>query len=80
MIIYLRKDNWNNFYIINHVPGQAAVLQSFVSDAEPSQLLPPPDGAGLLHVLVLDCCPVPQVLVQVEYSDHVAHMPLTKCN
>ena len=56
----------------------AAVLQSVVSDVEPSQLLPPPDGGGLAHVLVLDFVPVPHVLVQLEYSPHSLHSPLVE--
>ena len=50
----------------NHLPGHAEVLQSVISDDEPGQLLPPPDGAGFVHVLVLDFCPVPHVFVHVE--------------
>ena len=62
----------------NHLPGHAEVLQSVISDVEPGQSLPPPDGAGLLHVLVLDFCPVPHVLVHVEYAPHAVHIPFTK--
>lgn len=51
---------------MNYVPGQLIVLQLAVSDDDPTQLLPPFDGAGFVHVLVLDCVPVPHVLVQVE--------------
>ena len=53
-----------------------------VSEEDPAQLLPPPDGAGLVHVLVLDCCPVPHVLEHVEYAPHALHIPLTEkyCN
>ena len=50
----------------NHLPVHAEVLQSVISDDEPGQLLPPPDGAGFVHVLVLDFCPVPHVFVHVE--------------
>ena len=53
------------------------VLQFVVSEEDPTQLLPPPEGAGLVHALVLDCCPVPQVLEHVEYAPHALHMPLT---
>ena len=54
------------------------MLQSVISDVEPGQLLPPPDGAGLLQVLVLDFCPVPHVLEHVEYAPHALHIPLTE--
>ena len=53
-----------------NIPGQAAVLQLAVSDDEPSQSLPPPAGAGLVQVRVLDFAPVPHVFVQEEYSLH----------
>ena len=61
----------------NHVPGQALVLQSVVSVFEPVQSLPPPDGAGLVQVLLLNFFPVPQLLEHVEYSLHSAHLPFT---
>ena len=54
------------------------MLQSVISDDEPGQLLPPPDGTGLVHVLVLDFSPVPHVLVHVEYAPHAVHIPFTK--
>ena len=56
------------------------MLQSVISDVEPGQLLPPPDGAGFVHVLVLDIFPVPHVLVHVEYAPHALHIPFTKNN
>ena len=62
----------------NYLPGHAEVLQSVSSDVEPGQLLPPPDGAGLVQVLVLDFSPVPHVLVHVEYAPHAVHIPLTE--
>ena len=68
----------NVIYRYDHVPGHAEVLQSVISDVEPGQLLPAPDGAGLLQVLFLDFCPVPHVLVHVEYAPHAVHIPFTK--
>ena len=62
----------------NYIPGQVFVLQFVVSEEDPAQLLPPPDGAGLLHVLVLDFCPVPHVLVHVVYAPHALHIPFTE--
>ena len=58
------------------------MLQSVISDDEPGQLLPPFDGEGLVHVLVLDFPPVPHVLVHDEYAPHALHIPLTEkyCN
>ena len=56
----------NSIYRYNHLPGHAEVLQSVISDVEPVQFLPPYDGAGLLHALVLDFCPVPHVLEHDE--------------
>ena len=68
----------NRILISNHLPGHGDVLQSTISDAVPKQLLPPFDGAGFVHVLVLDFCPVPHVLVHVEYSPHALHIPFTE--
>ena len=45
---------------------------------DPVQLLPPCAGAGLVHVLVLDFVPVPQVLEHDEYDVYVVHPPFTK--
>ena len=75
---FLNQHNLNSIDILNHLPGHAEVLQSVSSDVEPGQLLPPPDGAGLLHVLVLDFCPVPHVLVHVVYAPHALHIPFTE--
>ena len=63
-------------------PGQGFVLQFVVSEEDPEQSLPPPDGAGFVHVLVLDCCPVPHVLEHVECTPHALHIPFTEkyCN
>ena len=77
-MVFVLNDNHYIFSKSNHVPGQAFVLQSTVTVFEPVQSLPPPDGAGLLHVLVLDFCPVPHVLVHVEYAPHAVHIPFTK--
>ena len=54
------------------------MLQLADSDAEPTQLLPPPDGAGLVHVLVLDFVPDPHVLEQAEYDPQALHCPFTE--
>ena len=68
----------NSIHISNHLPGHGDVLQSTISDAEPKQLRPPLDGAGFVHVLVLDIFPVPHVLVHVEYAPHALHIPFTE--
>ena len=67
------KANLNNRSRISDIPGQQLSLQYAVSDDEPTQSLPPADGAGLVHVLVLDFDPVPQVFVHIEYSPHALH-------
>ena len=72
------RHNLISIYCYNHLPVHAEVLQSVISDDEPGQLLPPPDGGGLVHVLVLDFSPVPHVLVHDEYAPHTLHIPLTK--
>ena len=51
----------NNFCI--RLPGHILVLQVVVDDVDPTQVLPPFDGAGLLQVLVWVLNPVPQVFV-----------------
>ena len=53
------------------------VLQSAISDDEPSQSLPPSDGEGFVHVLVLDFVPVPHVFEHSVYSPHSVHCPFT---
>ena len=75
---FLVHYNLKSIHRYNHLPGHAEVLQSVIPDVEPGQSLPPPDGIGLLHVLVLDFCPVPHVLVHVEYDPHVVHIPFSK--
>ena len=75
---FLIHHNMNNGHIYNHLPGHAEMLQSVISEVEPGQVLPPPDGAGLVHALVLDFCPVPHVLVHVEYTPHALHIPFTE--
>ena len=77
-IIFYWKNIENNCNFHNSIPGQTFVLHSIVSDIEPTQSLPRPDGAGLVHVLDLDFCPVPHILVQLEYSSHALHFPFTK--
>ena len=62
IIIY----NLNSSQGYNYLPEHAEVLQSVISDVEPGQLFPPPDGVGFVHVLVLDLFPVPHVFVHVE--------------
>ena len=66
MRLFLIHYNLNSIDKHNHLPGHAEVLQSVISDVEPVQFLPPYDGAGLLHALVLDFCPVPHVLEHDE--------------
>ena len=61
-----------------YVPGQLSILHFVVTNEDPAQLLPPPDRVGLVHVLVLDTCPAPHVLEQVEYVPHSLHWPLTE--
>ena len=50
----------------DEIVEQALVLHTIDSNEEPSQLLPPFDGAGLEQALDLDFCPVSHVLVQLD--------------
>ena len=61
-----------------YIPGQLSILHVVFSKEAPAQLLPPPDGVGLVHVLVLDICPTPHVLEQDEYVPHSLHWPFTE--
>ena len=40
------------------------------------QLLPPPEGGGLLHFLALVLVPLPQVAEHSEYGPQHPHSPL----
>ena len=59
----------------DEIAEQALVLHTIDSNEDPLQLLPPFDGAGLEQLLDLDFCPVPHVLVQLEYSPQALHSP-----
>ena len=43
----------------------------------PAQSFPPLDGAGLLHIRLLDLIPDPHDTVQAENGPHCPHIPLT---
>ena len=60
--------------------GQGLELQFLDSNAGPSRLqsLPPFDGAGLVHSLVLCCIPPPHVTLHEENSVHCVYPPLPK--
>ena len=60
--------------------GQALSLQCVVSVFDPAQLLPPFDGSGSVHALLLNFVPSPHVTVHVMYSPHVVHAPSTLLN
>ena len=46
--------------------GHGCMLQLDVSFESPVHALPPPAGAGLLHILDLVWVPIPHVLVHLE--------------
>ena len=49
-----------------------------VSTVSPSQGLPPATGDGFVQVLVLDLCPFPQVVLQVDHKLHELKPPATR--
>lgn len=51
------------------------MLQLWLSDDEPPQGAPPPDGDGVLQDLVLNWTPPPQVALQVPQTVHVPQLP-----
>ena len=50
---------------------------SISSRSSPTQCFPSPKGKGLLHFLVLDRVPIPQVLEHKEYDPQDPHCPST---
>ena len=51
------------------MPLHGMMLHFSVSDAIPGQVLPPYFGAGLVHVLVRDFLPPPQLTEQEVHFD-----------
>jgi hypothetical protein len=62
------------------LPGQLPVLQIFLSSEFPIHTLPFPDGAGLLHCLVLTLFPPSHVAEQDDHVDHTDQCPFTAVN
>ena len=60
-----------------YMPGQTWVLQSLDFEDSPVQFFPEPTGEGFVHVRLLVWRPPPQTSVQLEYSPHTLHPPLT---
>ena len=62
------------------LPGQGgSPRQGTVSVSDPRQSLPPLDGGGLLHSLVLVTRPLPQLTEQAP-STNGDQLPLTRCD
>ena len=61
------------------LPGQGRALQLRISFAEPLQETPP-CASSLKTVLFRDISPVPQLLEQVDQSQNLFHLQLTKYN
>ena len=60
------------------LPGQGIlILHCVVSVPTPSQGLPPPAGAGFVHVLFLLATPPAQVEEHTDHSDQAAQNPST---
>lgn len=63
---------------ITYLPGQEVSLQLFACSYSPVQFWPPSAGTGLEQVLLLDCDPVPHVLLHVVQADQRLNPPFTK--
>ena len=63
---------------ITYLPGQEVSLQLFACLYSPVQFWPPSAGTGLEQVLLLDCDPVPHVLLHVVQVDQRLNPPFTK--
>ena len=63
---------------ITYLPGQEVSLQLFACLYSPVQFWPPSAGTGLEQVLLLDCDPVPHVLLHVVQADQRLNPPFTK--
>ena len=61
----------------NVLPGQFWLLQLWLSEDDPEQSAPPYWGAGLVHVLVLDCVPPPHSTEQDSHDEKELHPPAT---
>ena len=60
----------------SHLPiGQWSWLQFWVSMPDPEHIVPPLLGVGLLHSLVRDWVPPPQVTEHVIHSVQLPHPP-----
>lgn len=60
-----------------YLPGHRFSLQFFDCIELPLQAEPPADGEGLVHVLLLVCVPLPQVLVHLVQSPYWDQAPFT---
>ena len=63
---------------MTYLPGQEVSLQLFACSYSPVQFWPPSAGIGLEQVLLLDCDPVPHVLLHVVQADQRLNPPFTK--
>ena len=57
------------------LPWQQNVLHDASKMLMPLQLIPPHEGAGLLHVLINFCIPPPHVLLHLPTGFHKLHRP-----
>ena len=82
-----KNNNNNNIYFdfsvdrvsrnISHILMHGFMLQGCCSDEFPTQVNPPCEGAGLVHVLVLVSNPSPQDALHAEKDPHEAQSPST---
>ena len=55
-----------------------SLVQTPVFELDPWHCAPPLEGGGLVHVLVRDRCPPPQVTEHEVQEPHVLHTPSTR--
>ena len=57
-------------YMYVSIPSHFPRIHFLVCSVAPLHSLPPPDEGGLVQERVRVRCPLPQVTLQAEYSDH----------
>lgn len=73
---FLNESRVNRYWLLN-IPGQPRRLQRRTWMAGPNEwhIFPPPEGRGLLQILVRTWAPPPQDLSQLPQSDQLLYPP-----
>ena len=74
--LFLNESRVNRYWLLN-IPGQPRRLQRRTWMAGPNEwhIFPPPEGRGLLQILVRTWAPPPQDLSQLPQSDQLLYPP-----